>query len=54
MARVTQKFIDAFLYSKMLDAVRPLNEVLMALDPSEVELVSRIKRLIQEITSVEI
>lgn len=54
MAKVNQKFVDGYLFGKMLEAIKPLNEVMDALDPSEKELVNKIKNVIQEITSIEV
>jgi hypothetical protein len=54
MAQVNQKFVDGYLFGKMLESIKPLNQVIDALDPSETKFISRIRKVIQEITSIEL
>jgi hypothetical protein len=54
VAEVKQEFVDSYLYGKMLEAVKPLHEMLSALDPCEERLTARIKGIISDITSTEI
>lgn len=54
MAQVNQKFADRFLFGKILEAIKPLNEVIDALDPSETVLIARGKSVVKEITSIEV
>ena len=54
MAKIRQAFIDAFLANKLLESVKPLNEIKDALDPTEEGLIKKIDGIIQEILSTEI
>ena len=54
MARISQKFIESYLYNKLIKAVQILNEVSDALDSSEKELKEEIKGITQQITRLEI
>jgi hypothetical protein len=53
MARMNQKFADRYLFGKMMEVIKPLNEIIDALDPTETELIARLKVVIKEITSIE-
>lgn len=53
MTEVTQDFIDVYLYTKMLESVKPLQEAMNALDPCEEKLIERIDGIIQEILHTE-
>jgi len=54
MARINQKFIESYLYSRILEVLKILNEVGSALDSSEKDLKEEIKGIIQQITRLEI
>jgi hypothetical protein len=54
MARINQKFIESYLYNKLMEAVKPLNQVSDALDSSEKELKAEIKGIVEQITRIEI
>ena len=54
MARINQKFIESYLYNRLLEAVQVLNGVSDALDSSEKELKKELKGIIQQITRLEI
>lgn len=54
MARISQKFIESYLYNKLIKAVQILNQVSDALDVSEVELKAEIKGIVEQITRLEI
>jgi hypothetical protein len=54
MARINQKFIESYLYHRILEAIKLLNEVGSALDSSEKELKEELKGIIQQITRLEI
>jgi hypothetical protein len=54
MARINQKFIESYLYNKLLEAIRPLNEFKDAIDSTEQVLKAKIEGIIQQIISIEI
>ena len=54
MARINQKFIESYLYNKLLASAQILNEVNDALDNSEKELKAEIKSISEQITRIEI
>ena len=54
MARISQKYIESYLYNKLMKAVQILNELSDALDSSEKELKAEIKGIVQQITHLEI
>ncbi len=53
MTEVTEEFVSGFLYTKMLEAVKPLQEVMIALDPCEEVLIARLSGIIDEILHTE-
>jgi hypothetical protein len=53
MATVSQKFIDGYLNNKVLEAIKPLNELHDALDPKEQRLIAKINGIIEQILSLE-
>ena len=53
MAKIRQTFIDSFLANKLLESVKPLNEIRDALDPTEEALIKRIDGIIQDIIGTE-
>ena len=53
MAQVNQKFVDGYLFGKMLESIKPLNQAIDALDPAEKELIIRIGKVIREITNID-
>ncbi|HXX53167.1 MAG TPA: hypothetical protein VEI28_01210 [Thermodesulfovibrionales bacterium] len=54
MARIKQQYIESYLVNKLFEALKPLNEVKDALDPSEIELIAEIDRITKEIVRIEI
>jgi len=54
MVKVNQKFIDSYLNNKLLESLKPLNEIQDALDPSEEKLIIEIAGIIKRIISIEI
>ena len=54
MVKIRQTFIDSFLTNKLLESVKPLNEIRDILDPTEDALLKRIDGIIQEIIGIEI
>lgn len=53
MARVKQSFVQGYLNNKLLESVKPLNEIKDALDPSETELIERVDGIINDILSID-
>lgn len=53
MTEVTEEFIYQFFYTKILEAVKPLQEVMIALDPCEEVLIERIDGIINDILHTE-
>ena len=49
MTEVTQEFIDAYLYNKLIEAAKALQAIMIALDPCEEELIQRLSGIIDEI-----
>jgi hypothetical protein len=54
MTQVSKKFIDSYLNNKLLEAIKPLNEIKDAVDPTEQGLIQEIDGIIKKIISVEI
>jgi hypothetical protein len=54
MAHVKQKFINGYLNNKLLESIKPLNEVKDALEPTEEGLIEEIDGIIKKIISIEI
>ena len=54
MAKIRQTFIESFLTNKLLESVKPLNEIKDALDPTEEALIKKIDGIIQDIIGTEI
>lgn len=54
MAKVNQKFVDSFLYGKLLEALKNLNQVKDALDPEEKDLLKKLDDISQSIIGIEI
>lgn len=52
MAKLRESFTESYLYNGFLDATKPLNQLLDALDPDERELTAEIQRIISEIRSL--
>ncbi len=53
MTMVNQKFIETYLYRKVFEAVKNLNEVRDALDPKEAALLQRFEAITKELMSIE-
>ncbi len=54
MAKVSEKFISSYLNNKLLDAIKPLNEVKDALDTSEENLKTEIDSIIRRVLKIQI
>jgi hypothetical protein len=54
MTKVTEKFISSYLNNKLLEAIKPLNEIKDTLDLSEEKLIAEIDGIIKQILSIEI
>ena len=54
MAKIKQSFINSFLSNKVMESIKPLNEIKDALEPSEQGLIKKIDGIIQDILSIEI
>jgi hypothetical protein len=54
MTQVSKRFIDSYLNNKLLEAIKPLNEIKDAVDPTEQRLLGKINGIIEEIISIEI
>ncbi len=49
MTEVTEDFVYGYLYNKLVEAAKALQEVVVALDPIEEEMIERLSRIIEEI-----
>ncbi len=54
MVRVKPSFVESFLFNRLLEAIKPLNQVIDALEPEEQELIGKIQNIIRQITGIEI
>ena len=54
MAQVSKRFIDSYLNNKLLESIKPLNEIKDAVDPTERGLIQEIDGIIKKIISIEI
>ena len=54
MVQVKQKFIDGYLNNKLLEAIKPLNEIKDALEAIEQGMIQEIDDIIKKIISIEI
>lgn len=49
MTEVTEDFVYGYLYNKLIEAAKAVQEVVIALDPCEEELIARLSGIIDEI-----
>ena len=54
MAAVSQTFVDRYFSNKVLEAIKPLNELHDALDIQEQRLIGKINGIIEQILSLEL
>jgi prefoldin subunit 5 len=54
MAKVSEKCISSYLNNKLLEAIKPLNEMRDALHTSEEKLMAEIDSIIERILSIQI
>jgi len=54
MVKVKQKFIEAYLFRKIMESIKPLNEFKDALDDSEKDLKDKVDGIIRELTRIEV
>lgn len=54
MVKVKQSFIETYLFGKIMESIKPLNEFRGALDDSEKELKDKVDEIIRELTRIEV
>ena len=54
MARIKESYIRGYLTNKLFEAIKPLNQVKDALEPTEQELIGEIEGIIKKIILIEI
>lgn len=54
MAKVSKRFVHSYLNNKILESIKPLNEIKDALEPVEQELIAEIESIITKIICIEL